>query len=496
MKLNFSTYKDKVYACWVGKNIGGTMGTPYESVRHTLDIKGYATEANVVLPNDDLDLQLVWLDAVRKIGPFDLTAAKLGEFWLDFIVPYWNEYGIGKANMMRGLMPPLAGDYKNDWKHSNGAWIRTEIWACLAPACPEVAAKFSIEDALVDHGAGEGTYAAAFVAALQSAAFVCNDIHKLVDLALTKIPADCRVAKTVRLVFDCYRDGVPAMECRERVLALNADIGDGWFEAPSNIGYTALGLVYGEGDFKKSMITAINCGDDTDCTAATVGATLGIMYGMAGIPKDWQDHIGDSIAIKCMNLCTGASYPKTCTELTEKVVATAPMVLNANVIYAQSKTRKPKPEKVEFTDGPDEIPENIFDIFYADFVTLERLTNLKPYTFEVPFGPVNAIVTYDREPDITPNGTIKAHIRFENLWRIYGNVLHNLTLRWLLPEGFKVEGPKAHLLMHHNAHQQHASEADYIITAGEHVEATNRLVLEVVIEGHHTVGYIPLVLLG
>lgn len=494
MKLNFAAYKDKVYACWVGKNIGGTMGAPYEGVREALDIKGYATEANVVLPNDDLDLQLVWLDAVQKIGPYDLTAAKLGEFWLDYIVPYWNEYGIGKMNMKRGLYPPLSGDYKNDWKHSNGAWIRTEVWATLAPASPDVAAKFAIEDAIVDHGTGEGTYAAAFVAVLQSAAFVCNDIRKLIDLGLSKIPADCRTARTVRLVCECYDAGVPAMECRERVLAENADIGDGWFEAPSNIGYSVLGLLYGEGDFKKSMITAINCGDDTDCTAATVGATLGIMYGMAGIPEDWQKHIGDAIVTKSLNLCVGAKYPQTCTELTEKIVGLAPNVLNAYVIYTQSRTRKA--EKVELTDGEDEIPENIFDIYYNDFFTLERLNDLKPYSFDIRFGPVNATVTYDREPDIEPGGTIKAHIRFSNLWRIYGNGMHNLSLRWLTPEGFKVTGPKALMLVHHNAHQKHVAEADYVITAGENVEPTNRLVLEVVIDDHHTAGYIPVVLLG
>ena len=59
--LNNDSYRDKVYACWVGKNIGGTMGAPYEGKREILDVQGFITEANVVLPNDDLDLQLVWL---------------------------------------------------------------------------------------------------------------------------------------------------------------------------------------------------------------------------------------------------------------------------------------------------------------------------------------------------------------------------------------------------------------------------------------------------
>ena len=48
----------------------------------------------------------------------------------------------------------------------------------------------------------------------------------------------------------------------------SADIG--MFEAPANIGFVVLGLLYGEGDFKKSLIYAVNCGDDTDCTAGTI----------------------------------------------------------------------------------------------------------------------------------------------------------------------------------------------------------------------------------
>ncbi len=489
MKLNFSEYKDKVYACWVGKNIGGTMGAPYEGTHDMLDIKGYATEANVVLPNDDLDLQLVWLYAARKYGPHLLNANSLGEFWLDYIVPYWNEYGIGKSNMRRGMYPCLSGDYNNEWKHSNGAWIRTEVWATLAPAAPDVAAKYAIEDAVVDHGAGEGTYAAAFVAVLQSAAFVCNDLRRLIDIGLKKIPADCRTGKTVRLVMDCYDKGIPPMECREIVRKENMDIGNGYFEAPSNIGYTVLGLLYGEGDFKKSMITAINCGDDTDCTAATVGATLGIMYGTAGIPKDWQAHIGDTVITKSINLCIGAKIPESCTELTDMIVETAPMMLKANEFLGKCKP-------IAFVDGANEIPADILDTFDKEATTLNRLTALKPYTFSLTFGAVTAVVTYEGAPEIKPNGTLKVHIRFENNFKTYGNGLYNLSLRWLLPEGFTVEGPKGLMLQHFNAHNTNSVEADYLITAGDQVVATNRLVLEAVVEGHFLTGYIPLVLVG
>ena len=64
MKLNRAIYKDKVKACWIGKNIGGTIGGPYEGKREILDVKGFLTESGEPMPNDDLDLQLVWLQAV------------------------------------------------------------------------------------------------------------------------------------------------------------------------------------------------------------------------------------------------------------------------------------------------------------------------------------------------------------------------------------------------------------------------------------------------
>ena len=150
MKLNRATYKDKVKACWIGKNIGGTIGGPYEGRREILDVKGFLTESGEPMPNDDLDLQLVWLHAVEKEGAKNITAEVLGEYWLSFICASPAEYGITKANMRNGLTPPLSGDAPNNiWKDSNGAWIRTEIWATLAPAMPDVAVRYSIEDAKV-----------------------------------------------------------------------------------------------------------------------------------------------------------------------------------------------------------------------------------------------------------------------------------------------------------------------------------------------------------
>ncbi len=484
MKINLSTYKDKLYACWLGKNIGGTMGTPYEGARQMNDIKGFVTEANVVLPNDDLDLQLVWLLAIEKCGIGKIDAKLLGEFWLSYITPHWNEYGIGKANMKLGIAPPLSGECFNTWRDSNGAWIRTEIWASLAPGAPDVAMKYAYEDACVDHGTAEGTIAAMFVAALESAAYVENDRMKLIDVALSKIPEESRVAKSIRYLLELYAKGVDYKEAREEIRKQNEDIGDGWFEAPSNVAYTVLGLLWGEGDFKKSMIYAINCGDDTDCTGATIGALLGIMGGMAAIPEDWAAHIGDAIVtVSIANGCIFGKVPATCTELSERVISQVGAVLDYN------KTG------ISIVDGESEIPENIAQRFIEDDKFAKELSARASYTYREDFAYATALVTLQGEPKIEAGGAFRVHVKFINNYDEFGAPPYLLKFRWLMPEGFTVKGPKSVILPEFSAHYNGEAEVDFEITAPEAPEAVNRIVLEAMAEGRFTAAYLPVVLL-
>ena len=137
IQFSLSYLKDRIFACWIGKNIGGTLGTPYEGKRELMDIHGFASRAGEPLPNDDLDLQLVWLRAVDQFGPNAINSKLLGEYWTSWVTPHWNEYGVSKSNMRDGVLPPMSGEINNEeWKHSNGAWIRTEVWACLCiPRC-------------------------------------------------------------------------------------------------------------------------------------------------------------------------------------------------------------------------------------------------------------------------------------------------------------------------------------------------------------------------
>jgi ADP-ribosylglycohydrolase len=362
--LNRQEYLDRVLGCWLGKSIGGTLGAPFEWRRQVNDVHFYTQElGGEPFPNDDLDIQLLWLVALEEQGvgtqSHALDAHTLANYWLLYVTPHWAEYGTAKANLRAGLLPPLSGTYQNVYKDSCGAFIRSEIWACIAPGAPQVAARYAYEDAIIDHGNGEGTFAEVFCAALESAAFVIQDIPTLVQIGLSYIPEDCGVAGAVRLAVDLYREGCGWRAARDRILEAyraSAYAGDpifvsaedqakgfaegrfGW-DVPSNIGMLLIGLLYGEGDFSRSICTAVNCGEDTDCTGATVGALFGILHGAKAIPESWIAPIGHKIKTACLNLGElgyfGNQLPADLDDLTARTARQAQQVIERSRLAIQ-----------------------------------------------------------------------------------------------------------------------------------------------------------------
>ncbi len=484
IKFNRQKMRDKINACWMGKNIGGTMGTPYEHTKEILDIKGFTTQPGEVLVNDDLDLQLVWLKAMEEVGPEMLNERILGEYWLSYIHPHWNEYGVAKSNMREGFFPPMSGEVNNDeWKHSNGAWIRTEIWACLFPGNPEKAIKYAYYDACVDHGFGEGTYAAIFVESMQSAAFIINDLKTLLDIGLSKIPEHCRVAKSVKLVMSEYDKGTPWKDVRNMIVKDCEDLG--WFQAPANVAYVVLGMLYGECDFKKSMIYAINCGDDTDCTAATVGSTLGIMYGTECIPEDWKSYIGDKLMVGCL-LHGHNPFPKTCCALTESVMALQNVTMFDPSCVWDAATYS------TVYDGEDDF--SAFDVkkfMGSDFA--ENIGKRKPYSFSADNVYAEATVELDSAPFVGSLGELTGTVSVKNIRMPEQKHFH---LRWITENGFKVTGNmNLHTMEMHSSYTA-PSRGTFTIHAPEYVPAKTRIILEITAKEHITPIYLPITILG
>ena len=353
--MNKRILRDKILGCFNGKNVGGTLGAPLEGKNGFFNIE-YFIQPNIVnnpLPNDDLDLQISSLNAVRRFGRC-VNSEILAEYYNIFVNPSWAEYGVGKSNLRRGIPTPISGYHSNRYKDSCGSFIRSEIWACLCPGHPEIATRYAYFDSSIDH-ADEGMYGEVFWTAVQSAAFVESDIGKLIDIGLSYIPSISVLHQGITLVKDCYENGRTYEETRDIIFERIAgafsyqhtkleDIklteykpASAGFDAPQNIAIAILGLLYGEGDFGKSMLLAVNCGEDADCTAGSVGATLGIILGNSQLPEKWIKPINDVIVTATLNtldfgmtMNTPFFLPKTTQEMADEIIRCIPKMLSVD----------------------------------------------------------------------------------------------------------------------------------------------------------------------
>ncbi len=418
--LNEADFRDRVFACWLGKNIGGTLGMPFEGKREPQNISFYTNlKSGEPAANDDLDLQILWLKALQEHdGRVD--ARILGEYWLKYVPVDWNEYGVGKRNLRLGLLPPLSGEYNNaQWKHSNGAWIRSEIWACLAPGCPALATQMAREDACVDHGAAEGTLAEIFTAAIESAAFIEKDRDRLIAIGLSMIPANSQLAGAIRAAVDAKKAGKDWKAAREDVIQASARTG--WFQAPRNVAYTMLGWLYGEGDFGKSLCIAVGCGDDTDCTGATLGSIFGILHGTRGIPENWSQPVG--LKIKTVAIA-GFEHANDLNELTDQTVAMTKKVLAL------------REAPVGLTNGPADL-SRAGELVLSDPDAVRSLWNLSPYRIVWNEPDVQAELDYLGDPILTRSVTRAVRVTIRNQTKQPVNLALKLAN---VPGGWFVEG--------------------------------------------------------
>lgn len=315
-ETTLEAYRERVMGCWVGKVVGGTLGQPWEGKAIPYELTYYDPVPQGMLANDDLDLQVVWLQRIRETG-LPITGFNLATCWRDNINMYPDEYGVARRNFEMGLRPPAMGAYDNGCFAGMGAAIRTELWACLAPGNPELAAHFAREDASMDH-AKEGIDAAVFLATVESLAFVESGRAALIQAGLEAIPERSRVARCVRAARKYWQAEGEYKKAFER---LNAEFGNQNFtDTPINLGIIALGWLSSEGDHGQALLNAVNCGYDTDCTGATLGAILGLLE-PRGFEEKWLKPVGGDLALS--PAITGMAPPRDLDELTEQVVELA-----------------------------------------------------------------------------------------------------------------------------------------------------------------------------
>ena len=294
LEIDYKTYYDKVLGGWYGKFIAGTIGGPVEGVKDTLALTYYQELPDVSAPNDDADFQVVWLHALEEHGAW-LSGQDLAHEWLDHIWYPFCEYGYGMKNFARAIYPPTSGWFNNEYfKECMGCPIRSEIWAFVAPGAPALAREYAWYDATLDH-ADASVEAEQFFATIEALAFFENDMDTLLAAGMSFLPEESRLRRCLEDTYEWHERDGDWKSVRMKILSKYAS--PDFTNAVQNIGFTLLALLEGKDDFEKVMLTAANCGYDTDCTCATAGAIIGIIHGAQAIPAKWKDPLQDRFSL-------------------------------------------------------------------------------------------------------------------------------------------------------------------------------------------------------
>lgn len=330
-------YLHKTYAGWLGKIIGIRLGAPiegwtYQKIKDTYgEIHDYPVAYRDFAADDDSNGPLFFLRALEDCGRNgDLQAQDVGEALLNY-APYehgffwWGGYGTSTEhtaylNLRSGIQAPESGSVEQNGAtiaEQIGGQIFIDVWGFVAPGNPDLAAKYAEAAASVTHG-GNGIYGGIFIACAISLAYVEQDILKIIEGALSYIPADCEYTRVVRAVMAFYRTNPDNWRDCYRYIYENFgyDKYPGNCHIIPNIAVMILSLLYGNGDFSDTLNICNMCGWDTDCNVGNIGAIMGVRNGLQGIDyKKWREPINDFLAcssvvgsLNIMDVPYGASY--------------------------------------------------------------------------------------------------------------------------------------------------------------------------------------------
>lgn len=330
-------YLEKVYAGFLGMNVGIRLGAPVEPTIWTYDriyrtygdITDYVKEFKNFAADDDANGPVYFLRALDDEDLSEgLQSKHVGKAWLNYAregigMFWWGGYGISTEhtaylNLLRGIEAPMSGSKLQNGKtvaDQIGGQIFIDTWGLISPNDPKQAADFAETAARVSHDE-EGVYGARFMAACIAEAFSETNPQKIIEVGLREIPQDSKYYEVTKSVISFYENHPE--DWRRCLKYLHAEWGydryPGVCHIIPNAGVCILALLYGEGDFNRTVEIATMCGWDTDCNAGNVGTIMGVAVGLEGIKKSYLKPINDFIALSgisgYLNIVDVPSYTK------------------------------------------------------------------------------------------------------------------------------------------------------------------------------------------
>ena len=299
--------QDKIRGGWAGKVVGCTYGGPTEFRFQGTIIQDYQPLAwsGQAIPwafknspglYDDVYMNLTFVDVFRKEG-LEAPAHALASAFAHAPYPLWHANQMARANIKRGLAPPASGHWRNN-PHADDIdfQIEADFAGLMSPGMVPVAAEICDR---VGHimNSGDGWYGGVYIAAMYALAFVSDNVEHIASEALKVIPEASRFHAVMSDVLRWHRESPGDWKGTwfrvQRKWSEDIGCPDGVFsafniDAKINAAWVLIGLLYGNGDFGRTLEISARCGDDSDCNPATAGGILGTVLGFRKIPAIWR----------------------------------------------------------------------------------------------------------------------------------------------------------------------------------------------------------------
>lgn len=297
--------QDKIKGAWAGQTIGVCFGSYTEFkylgkyIPDSINIKwhnGYAAELMDSTPGlfDDIYMDITFVDVFEKEGldaPTDLFASAFA----NASYPLWHANQAARYNILHNVENPghwLNNPHADDIDYQ----IEADFAGIMCPGMPNTASAVSDR---IGHIMcyGDGWYGGVYMGAMYSLAFLSDDINYIVETALKTIPTQSTFHKCIADVIAWHKlypdDWKRTWQEIQDKYADEIGCPDGVFsdfdiDAKLNSAYVVLGLLYGDGDFTRTMEISTRAGQDSDCNPSSAGGILGTMLGYDKIPDFWK----------------------------------------------------------------------------------------------------------------------------------------------------------------------------------------------------------------
>jgi len=298
---------DKIKGGWAGQVIGCTYGGPTEFRFNGTMIQEYqpipwydgyfkSWYDNAPGLYDDIYMDLTFVEVFENEG-LDAPALSHAKAFANADYRLWHANQAARYNILNGINPPESGHWTNN-PHADDIdfQIEADFAGLMAPGMVNSATEICDK---IGHimNYGDGWYGGVYVAAMYSLAFVYNNVEDIVSEALKTIPEQSQFYQCINDVINWYHQYPDDWKATwfEIEKKWSSDIGcpDGVFrafniDAKINAAYIVIGLLYGEGDFGKTVDISTRCGQDSDCNPASAGGILGVVLGYDNIPEYWK----------------------------------------------------------------------------------------------------------------------------------------------------------------------------------------------------------------